>query len=64
MAPAMTTALRRSTLRYVYDFGDSWDHRIQIEKTLAPDPLLTLPFCVGGACATPPEDCGGGGVAV
>jgi hypothetical protein len=55
----LTTALRRSTLNYVYDFGDSWDHRIQIEKTLAPDPLLALPFCVGGACATPPEDCGG-----
>jgi len=55
----LTTALGRSTLSYVYDFGDSWDHRIQIEKTLAPDPLLTLPFCVGGACATPPEDCGG-----
>ena len=32
---------------------------IPVEKTFAPDPLLTLPFCVGGACATPPEDCGG-----
>lgn len=55
----LITALRRSTLSYVYDFGDSWDHRIKVEKTFAPDPLLTLPFCVGGACATPPEDCGG-----
>jgi len=55
----LTTALRRSTLSYVYDFGDYWDHRVQIEKTLAADPLFTLPFCVGGACATPPEDCGG-----
>jgi hypothetical protein len=35
------------------------DHRIQVEETLAPDPLLTLPLCAGGACATPPEDCGG-----
>jgi hypothetical protein len=55
----LTTALRRSTLSYVYDFGDNWDHRIKVEKTLAPDPLLALPFCAGGACATPPEDCGG-----
>jgi hypothetical protein len=55
----LITALRRSTLNYLYDFGDSWDHRIQIEKTLAPDPLLPLPYCVGGAGATPPEDCGG-----
>lgn len=55
----LTTALIRSTLSYVYDFGDYWDHRIKVEKKLAPDPLLPLPFCVGGACATPPEDCGG-----
>lgn len=55
----LTTVLRTSTLSYVYDFGDYWDHRITIEKTLPADSLLTLPFCVGGACATPPEDCGG-----
>jgi hypothetical protein len=55
----LITALRRSTLSYLYDFGDSWDHRIKVEKSFAPDPLLTLPFCVGGACAAPPEDCGG-----
>jgi len=46
-------------LSYVYDFGDYWDHRITIEKTQAADTLLTLPFCIGGAGATPPEDCGG-----
>ena len=55
----LTTALRKATLNYVYDFGDYWEHRIKIEKTLAPVPGLALPFCVGGACATPPEDCGG-----
>lgn len=55
----LTTVLRTSTLSYVYDFGDYWDHRITIEKTLAVDALFTLPFCVGGAGATPPEDCGG-----
>ena len=26
------------TLSYVYDFGDYWEHRIKVEKTLAPDP--------------------------
>lgn len=55
----LTTALRKATLNYVYDFGDYWEHRIKVEKTLAPVPGLDLPFCVGGACATPPEDCGG-----
>jgi hypothetical protein len=55
----LTTVLRTTTLSYVYDFGDYWDHRITIEKTHSADPLMTLPFCIGGAGATPPEDCGG-----
>jgi hypothetical protein len=47
------------TMSYVYDFGDNWQHRIKVEKTLIPDPELKLPLCVGGANATPPDDCGG-----
>lgn len=47
------------TMNYVYDFGDNWQHRIKVEKTLMPDPQLKLPLCVGGANATPPDDCGG-----
>jgi len=55
----LSLALRKATLNYVYDFGDYWEHRIKVEKTLAPIPELALPFCVGGARAAPPEDCGG-----
>jgi len=55
----LTTVLRSATLSYVYDFGDYWEHRIKVEKTLAAVPELALPFCVGGSGATPPEDCGG-----
>lgn len=55
----VTTVLRTATLNYVYDFGDYWEHQIKVEKTLAPDPQLQLPFCIGGANATPPDDCGG-----
>ena len=55
----LTKVLRTATLSYVYDFGDYWDHRITIEKTHAADALVTLPFCIAGAGATPPEDCGG-----
>jgi len=55
----LTTVLRTTTLSYVYDFGNYWDHRITIEKNHPADPLMTLPFCIGGAGATPPEDCGG-----
>ena len=55
----LTTVLRTSTVEYVYDMGDNWEHRIQIEKKLAPDSTIALPMCVGGASATPPDDCGG-----
>lgn len=55
----LTAVLRTATLTYVYDFGDYWEHRIKVEKTHAPDSQLRLPFCIGGANATPPDDCGG-----
>jgi hypothetical protein len=44
---------------YTYDFGDSWEHRIVLEKRLPADPNLTYPLCTGGQRACPPEDCGG-----
>ncbi len=44
---------------YTYDFGDSWEHRIVLEKRLPADPKLTYPLCTGGQRACPPEDCGG-----
>lgn len=44
-------------LRYVYDFGDYWVHDIVVES--GPEEPVTLPSCVGGKRACPPEDCGG-----
>jgi len=46
------------TIDYLYDFGDSWEPSIKLEKILAPMDMK-LPVCVGGANATPPDDCGG-----
>jgi hypothetical protein len=46
-------------LGYTYDFGDSWGHSIEIEKTLPPEPGVRYPRCVEGQRACPPEDCGG-----
>jgi hypothetical protein len=44
---------------YTYDFGDSWEHSIVLEKELPVDPNTTYPICTGGKLACPPEDCGG-----
>ncbi|RII74873.1 plasmid pRiA4b ORF-3 family protein [Pseudomonas monteilii] len=49
----------KKAFRYVYDFGDSWDHRIKVEKRLPAIACEQLPFCVDGANACPPEDVGG-----
>lgn len=47
-----------TSFRYTYDFGDNWDHRVVIEKVLAPADIV-VPACTGGRRACPPEDCGG-----
>lgn len=44
---------------YTYDFGDSWEHSIVLEKRLAVDPGATYPVCIDGQLACPAEDCGG-----
>jgi hypothetical protein len=47
------------TFRYLYDFGDGWEHQVRIEKILPPDPAVRLPLCLAGSNACPPEDVGG-----
>jgi Plasmid pRiA4b ORF-3-like protein len=51
-----------NSLVYDYDFGDSWDHLIVVEKILK-NPLSStlVARCLGGERACPPEDCGGAG---
>jgi len=44
---------------YAYDFGDSWEHAIVLEKQLPADPDARHPTCIDGKLACPPEDCGG-----
>jgi hypothetical protein len=47
------------SFRYTYDFGDSWDHILRIEKSLPADTNIKYPICIGGEMSCPPEDCGG-----
>jgi hypothetical protein len=44
---------------YEYDFGDSWEHEIVVEKILQPEAGTHYPVCLAGKRAGPPEDCGG-----
>jgi hypothetical protein len=45
---------------YEYDFGDSWEHEITVEKILPNETAAAMTaFCLDGARACPPEDCGG-----
>jgi hypothetical protein len=48
-----------SRFRYDYDFGDDWQHAIEIEKTLPAEKGVHYPRCVAGKGACPPEDSGG-----
>ena len=44
---------------YQYDFGDHWEHAVEIEKTLPAERKFKYPRCIDGKRACPPEDCGG-----
>lgn len=46
---------------YIYDFGDSWNHKILVEKILPVESDKKYPICLKGKRACPPEDCGGVG---
>ncbi len=44
---------------YLYDFGDSWNHRLMLETIAMPETGVHYPLCAGGARSSPPEDPGG-----
>lgn len=49
----------KSTFTYEYDFGDSWEHTLLLEKIIPAEPGTHYPLCVTGKRACPPEDVGG-----
>jgi len=49
----------RQSLNYLYDFGDSWRHKVVLEKILQRLPGVKYPRLVDGKNRCPPEDCGG-----
>lgn len=49
----------KSKLTYEYDFGDGWEHVIEVQKIVESNPGEAYPRCLAGKKACPPEDCGG-----
>jgi hypothetical protein len=49
------------TLKYIYDFGDGWEHTIKIERSrpIVPGTTELYPFLLEAKGACPMEDCGG-----
>jgi hypothetical protein len=47
------------TLRYLYDFGDGWEHTIKVERLIAPESDVIYPRLIEAAGRCPPEDVGG-----
>ncbi len=50
---------RKTTLHYLYDFGDSWEHRLILTNIRQAEPDVSYPCYVAGEWNAPPEDCGG-----
>lgn len=46
-------------LRYVYDYGDGWEHAVRLVSVRAREGSGRAAVCVAGERACPPEDCGG-----
>lgn len=45
-----------TSIGYIYDFGDSWDHTITLERIVERDDGLDYPCCVTGRGDAPVED--------
>jgi len=53
------TRRSRPSFIYSYDFGDGWEHRVEIEEDMTLPVPPRAATCLEGARACPPEDVGG-----
>ncbi|SDC01305.1 plasmid pRiA4b ORF-3 family protein [Williamwhitmania taraxaci] len=51
----------KDKMEYEYDFGDGWEHTVELEAILPVDESAVYPFCVDGKMNCPVEDSGGVG---
>ncbi len=47
------------SLKYLYDFGDCWEHTVRVERVTDPLPGIVYPRLVEAVGRCPPEDVGG-----
>jgi hypothetical protein len=47
------------SLKYLYDFGDGWEHTVRIERITDPVPGIAYPRLLEAVGHCPPEDVGG-----
>ncbi len=47
------------TLRYLYDYGDGWEHTIKVERMATAEPDAVYPRLIEASGGCPPEDVGG-----
>ena len=50
---------RNKTFKYVYDFGDDWQHTVKLEAIAVPEPEAVYPRLLSAEGRCPPEDIGG-----
>jgi len=52
-------ACEKDKIIYEYDYGDSWEHEIILEKILNEEDVSVHPVCIKGKNYCPPENSGG-----
>ncbi len=57
LANALNKAGAKAT--YIYDFGDSWEQALTVEKISPAEPDVAYPLCTEEKLAAPPENCAG-----
>ena len=48
----------KTTIDYLYDFGDCWEYRLTVTDIRTGDPDFSYPRYIAGERNAPPEDCG------
>lgn len=49
----------KTVIDHLYDFGDSWEHRLTVTSVRPGNPEVSYPRYAGSERNAPPEDCGG-----